>query len=181
MSATVTRRRLLLATVLAATLAATWWASRSGVEGSDEAAAQPVAGSRRAPPPRTATLATEPAAPTDWQPVKRRVWADAPVAQFAAWAPPPPPAPPPAPRVEKVVAPPPPAPVAPPFPYQIIGSLSEGQQMQAFLASPTRSLNVRVGEVIDGQWRVDAVSASGLALTWLPAQIKQQIAFRATP
>ena len=176
MSAKVTQRQLILVVALVSTLAATWWASRSEI---DENAVQPVAGSsRRAPPPRTAITAPEPAAATDWQPVKRAGWAPAPDTQFAAWAPPPPP---PAPRAEKVVAPPPPAPVAPPFPYQIIGSLLEGQQMQAFLASPTRSLNVRAGEVIDGQWRVDAVSASGLALTWLPAQIKQQIAFRATP
>lgn len=171
-------RQGLLGAALVAALAATFWAAQS--DDGAAAAVQPVAGSSRraAPPAAKAASAAEVVMPTDWQPVQRTAWAAPPDAQFAAWAPPPPP---PAPRAVKAPPPPPPVPVAPPFPYQIIGSLVEAGQMQAFLSGPSRSLNVRAGEVIDGQWRVDQVSASGLALTWLPAQIKQQIAFRALP
>ena len=181
----ISTRQWVLGTALVAALAATFWAAQS--DGDDAAAAaQPVAGSsRRAAAPGAVTgagaktaSAAEQLAPTDWQPVQRKPWAAPPDAQFAAWAPPPPPPPPP-----EVKGPPPvpPAPVAPPFPYQIIGSLVESGQTQVFLAGPSRSLNARAGEVIDGQWRVDQVSATGLSLTWLPAQIKQQIAFRALP
>ncbi|CAN5146454.1 hypothetical protein BH11PSE10_BH11PSE10_07440 [soil metagenome] len=173
-------RQWLLGAALVAALGATWWASQSG----DDELVQPVAGSKRraaAPAARAAreAPAEAAAAPTDWQAVQRAAWAAVPDSQFAAWSPPPPP---PAPRVVKAPPVAPPAPVAPPFPYQIIGSLrDQGGQTQAFLSGPSRSLNARVGDVIDGQWRVDQVSASGLALTWLPAQLKQQIALRPIP
>ena len=180
-------RQWLLGAALLASLAATFWAAQTGDD--TAATAQPVAGSSRpaAVPAATAVAKTAAKAasaaevaqlPTDWQPVQRKVWAAPPDGQFAAWAPPPPP---PAPREVKGPPPVPPAPVAPAFPYQIIGSLVQNGQTQAFLASPTRSLNARAGEVIDGQWRVDQVSATGLSLTWLPAQIKQQIALRPIP
>ena len=177
--AEISTRQWVLGAALVAALAATYWAAQSDDDAG--AAVQPVAGSNRraaAPAARAASAADVMLAPTDWQPVQRQVWAAPPDAQFAAWAPPPPP---PAPPEVKGPPPVPPAPVAPPFPYQIIGSLSENGQTQVFLASPTRSLNARVGEVIDGQWRVDQVSATGLSLTWLPAQIKQQIALRPMP
>jgi hypothetical protein len=177
-------RQWVLGAALVASLAATFWAAQS--EDDPAAAAQPVVGSARraavssavAVAVARAASAAEVNAPTDWQPVQRKPWAAPPDAQFAAWAPPPPP---PAPREVKAPPPLPPAPVAPPFPYQIIGSLVESGQTQVFLAGPARSLNVRAGELIDGQWRVDQVSATGMSLTWLPAQIKQQIAFRALP
>lgn len=178
-------RQWVLGVALVASLAATFWAAQSGDD--PAAAVQPVAGnSRRAAVPAAVAVAVVGAAsaadlaqlPTDWQPVQRKVWAAPPDAQFAAWAPPPPPPAPPAVKAPPFVAP---APVAPAFPYQIIGSLVQNGQTQAFLASPTRSLNARAGEVIDGQWRVDQVSATGITLTWLPGQIKQQIAPRALP
>ena len=184
MSGRISRRQGLLAAALLAALGATLWASQSG---DDDGAAKPVAGSSRraATAPAAKALPREAGAAqiqmppvTDWQPVQRPPWAPVAESQFAAWSPPPPP---PAPRVVNSPPPPPAAPVAPAFPYQIIGSLRDGVGTQVFLAGPNRSLNARAGEVIDGQWRVDQVSATGLSLTWLPAQIKQQIAFRALP
>lgn len=178
MSWVISRRQALLAAALLASLGATLWASQSG---DDDGVVQPVAGSsRRAAAPAAKAVPSQASVPTvtDWQPVQRPPWAPVADSQFAAWSPPPPP---PAPRVVNGPPPPPPAPVAPTFPYQIIGSLLDGGSRQIFLAGPNRSLNARAGEVIDGQWRVDQVSATGMSLTWLPAQIKQQIAFRALP
>lgn len=171
-------RQWLLGAALLAALAATFWAAQSDDDAA--AAVQPVAGSNRraAVSVAKAASAADVVAPTDWQPVQRKIWTAPSDSQFAAWAPPPPP---PAPREVKGPPPPPPAPVAPPFPYQIIGSLVENGLAQAFLASPSRSLNARTGDVIDGQWRVDQVSATGIALTWLPGSLKQQIAFKALP
>lgn len=188
---TPNKRQLTLGVALALTLAATLWLAVGGAA-DNNSAAQPVAGHSRAPvltasSSRSATAAgltktttgtkAEAAAPLDWAPVARPAWAQPPAddAQFAAWSPPPPPPAPP------FVAPPPPppaAPQAPPFPYQLIGRLVEGTQAQILLAGPSSTLAVRVGDVVDGQWRVDQINEGGLNLTWLPAKLNQTIVFR---
>jgi hypothetical protein len=191
---TPNKRQLTLGAALALTLAATLWLAASD-EADNHSAAQPVAGNSRAPvlaagtgsSARSSTSTTnaaaqaeakaDAAAPLDWAPVARPAWAQLPAddAQFAAWSPPPPPPAPP------FVAPPPPppaAPQAPPFPYQLIGRLVEGDQAQILLAGPSSTLAVRVGDVVDGQWRVDQINERGLNLTWLPAKLNQTIGFR---
>ncbi len=75
--------------------------------------------------------------------------------------------------------------MAPPVPYQMIGRVVEGAGSQAIevalLAGPNKALSVRRGDVIDGQWRVEQVSTSGVSLTWLPAKLPQNIAFKVVP
>lgn len=167
-------RHWVLAGGLAVSLAATLWAAQSGDE---EAPLQAVAGQRRAAAPGAPSKVAEAPLPVvNWNTVPREPWAPVADTQFAAWSPPAPPPPPPAPP-----PPPPPAPMAPPFPYQLIGRLVEGDQAQALLAGPTRSLAVKAGETIDGQWRVDQISPTGLSLTWLPAKLTQNISFRPMP
>jgi len=184
----VTPRQWLLGGGLAITLAATMWAAQSGDDDGD--AAQAVAGaSRRDVPtadvhadargPNTASAKTttpHDAPVPELHASARAPWPRASDAQFLAWMPPAPPPPPP---------PPPPAPpappVAPPLPYQLIGRLVEDDRPVALLASPTRTLAVHAGDVIDGQWQVDAVNDTGLALTWRPAKLKQVLSFRTTP
>jgi hypothetical protein len=69
--------------------------------------------------------------------------------------------------------------MAPAFPYQLIGRLEEaGGASQVFLSGPARSLSVRAGEVIDGQWRVEGIAPNGLQLLWLPAKLPVNVAFR---
>lgn len=92
------------------------------------------------------------------------------------------------PSAPKVIAPPAPksvtakvnaeptTPQAPNFPYALIGRIDDGAP-QAMLSGPTRSFGVRVNEVIDGQWRVDAVDPQSMSLTWLPGSIKKSISF----
>lgn len=111
---------------------------------------------------------------------QRKAWATPAAAQLLAWSPP---APPPAPPEPTPVAAAAPAPSAPPFPYQLIGRLSEGEEADAvaLLAGATRTVAVRRGEVLDAQWRVDQVQAQTLKLTWLPAQLPVSIAFKAAP
>lgn len=174
-------RHYLMAGALAATVAATLWAAQLGEDNKEEAV-QATAGQRRTTPPvdasRSSVTSSVPAAPapTDWSPIKREAFADVPLEQFAAWQPPPPPPPPPAPP-----APPPPPPTAPAFPYQLIGRLQDGADAasaQAFLSGPQRSLAVRAGDTLDGQWRIEQIGATGLTVTYLPLQLKQTIAFR---
>jgi hypothetical protein len=178
------KRQWLLGLGLALTLAATLWSALS--PDSDEVLAKPVAGERRAaaapayrsatgPASAISTASAEPLVATNWAAVEREPWAVPANAYYAAWAPPPPP---PAPKQVVAPPPPPPEPVAPPFPYQLIGRLVEGNQAQALLAGPQRSLAVKAGDVVDGQWRVDQVTERGLNLTWLPAKLNQIISFK---
>jgi len=169
-------RQLALGGALAVTLAATAWVA---TRPEDEATASVAAPARRPPAVAQAAsaAASAPAAPS------REPWADVTPAQLAAWQPPPPPPPPPAPP--PVAPSPPPPPVAPPAPYLMIGRIVEGEGAKAvevaLLTSPTKAISARRGDVIDGQWRVEQVSSTGVRLTWLPSQIPQNIVFKAAP
>ncbi|MEJ6007978.1 hypothetical protein WG899_20700 [Paucibacter sp. AS339] len=178
------KRRYGLGAALLLSLLATAWVSYQD-DAEPEGLARPVASSRRDPVPASGARTTaaksasevsaEPLTVATWSPPERGAWQTVGDKQLAAWAPPPPPPPP------KVVAPPPapPAPpMAPAFPYQLLGRLVEGEQAQALLAGPNRSLAVKVGDVVDGQWRVDEVHERGINLTWLPAKLPQTLVFR---
>jgi Tfp pilus assembly protein PilP len=56
--------------------------------------------------------------------------------------------------------------------------LTEGQNVRALLATSDRTLAVRVGEEIDGQWRVEQIDSDSLVLTWRPAHLRQTIVFK---
>lgn len=170
-------RQLALGGALAATLAATAWVA---MQPGDEAAV--VAPVRRAATVAAAASAVSASASAPVA-AAREAWAEVPPEQLAAWQPPPPPPPPPA-AAPAPPAPPPP-PTAPPLPYQMIGRVVEGEGAKtvevALLAGPNRALSVKRGDVIDGQWRVEQVSTQGISLTWLPAKLPQNIAFRPIP
>ncbi|UDF35973.1 UNVERIFIED_ORG: hypothetical protein LHJ69_02560 [Shinella sp. XGS7] len=172
-------RQYALAAGLAVAVAATLWAAQ--MEEQESEAPVAVAPTRPAPRPATPAVSTTAPAPAPapaWTLAERAPWPEASGSQLAAWSPPPPPPPPPAAPLQAAVVdtgPPP----APPFPYQLIGRLEEGGvPAQALLASGNRSLSAKAGDVIDGQWRVDSVGPSGLALTWLPGQQTQTLTFR---
>jgi hypothetical protein len=167
-------RRLFVAA--AATLGATVWAALQG----DDAPADPAL------PPRPATSAprathsgrTALEGPASWPAPPgadaRPAWPEPPATALAAWGPPPPPPPPPSPP------PPPPAPPrpvqAPPFPYTVIGRVDDGTPRVMF-SGPQRSFGAKARDVIDGSWRIDAIEARGITLTWLPADIHRTLAF----
>ncbi len=110
----------------------------------------------------------------------------------AAWAsklPPPPPPPKPGPP------PPPPPPVAPPFPYQWVGRWQEPSAAPvaasgadaaarsrdlAVITGPNNTWVVKVGDVIEGQWRIDAVTETSVQVTYLPLSQTQTISMRRT-
>ena len=75
--------------------------------------------------------------------------------------------------------------MAPPLAYQMIGRVVEGEGAKAvevaMLSGPNAVLSVKRGDVIDGQWRVEQVSPTGVSLTWLPAKLPQNIVFRPAP
>ena len=188
-------RRQRLAIAGAITLAATAWAllqpddvAAPAATGRERAGTAPRAagpsparGAQSSAPSSVATIAAAPAPARGWpEPPSadhRAVW-QAGIAQgLAAWNPHPPAPPPPAPPPAPAAAPAPPQ--APPFPYTLIGRLDDGEPC-ALLSGPLRSFGVKATEVIDGQWRVDAVQPQGVTLTWLPGGVKKTLAFGPT-
>ncbi|MBC7663117.1 MAG: hypothetical protein H7276_04840 [Caulobacter sp.] len=167
------RRRLGLAVV--ATLAATVWAATQD-DASPEDANVPSRAATTRTPPRTASTPTALAQAWPDPPAiaERPSWRDALPQGVAAWgpAPPPPVAPPPA-RAAAASAPPQP----PEFPYTLIGRIDDGQPW-AMLSNRERSFGAKASDVIDDVWRVDAIDASGVTLTWLPGGITRILAFR---
>ena len=175
--AAVRRKRLALA--VAATAAATLWTALQPDAPVPElvlrerASTAPNARVSAANTPPRQAAASAPAWPEPGRP--RSDWPAAPARAVAAWAPV---TPPPAAVAQRPAAAASAAdkPVeAPPFPYTLIGRLDDGEA-RALLAGPTRSFGVKASDVIDGQWRVDAVPPRGLALTWLPGGIKKTLA-----
>ncbi|NUA27836.1 hypothetical protein [Cupriavidus basilensis] len=86
----------------------------------------------------------------------------------SSWLPPPAPPAPPAPAL------PPPPPTAPPLPFAYVGALgADVSKEQVFLSSGDRLLIVSLGDVIDGQYRLEAITATGATFTYLPLNVKQ--------
>ncbi len=107
-----------------------------------------------------------------WEPVAApapMALASKPVAMAVA---PTPPSPPPVPQ-----GPPP----VPPFPYQMVGLLEQDGSTSAWLtsgASGSGSTRTVVPEqVLDGRWRVGAISPRGLSVTWLATGQTLQIKY----
>lgn len=73
--------------------------------------------------------------------------------------PPPPPMPPP---------PPPPPPQAPALPFSYMGQWQEGGASTYYLTRGDLPVAVRVGQVLDGAWRLEAVNGTLLNFTYLP-------------
>ncbi|TAK88738.1 MAG: hypothetical protein EPO09_17735 [Aquabacterium sp.] len=103
----------------------------------------------------------------------------------------PPPQPPIRQRVEEVAPPPPPPPMAPRFPHAWVGRFNDDAPLQAassasapppvaraVLTSPQSTWVVRVGDVIEGQWRIDRIQDRTMSLTYLPLQQQQTVVMR---
>lgn len=144
----------------------------------DAATAVPVRRTANAAPSaaKTARTTTERAWPSPPSASGTLQWSGLPRPALAAWGPP---APPPAPPVNAAPAGPV-IPQAPAFPYTLIGRLEESGVSRALLAGPVRTIDARAGDLIDGQWRVDAVLPDGVQITWMPGGQRQILNYRPT-
>jgi hypothetical protein len=88
-----------------------------------------------------------------------------------SWYVPPPPPPPPPPAKPL----PPPAPTAPPLPFTYLGQYQDSDKPIILLVKQDRIYTVKVGEVIEGTYRVEGIAGATLTLTYLPLNIKQTI------
>lgn len=69
----------------------------------------------------------------------------------------------------------PPAPTAPPLPFTVIGSMSEGGDQKYFLRYAERSFVIQVGDTLLEQYRVEAIEGSKLMLRYLPLDQLQSL------
>jgi len=167
-------RPVILILALAATLGATLWAAltpdreappakavRPGPAGGNAGAAASAGG-------ETAPVAPPPLTPERF---RRAPLAEQPAPQVAlAWGPPPPPPPP---KMSKGYKPPPPPPPA--LPFKSIGRMEEGGAVTAFLLGTDRTYAVRTGDTIDGNYRVEEVTARHVVFTFLPLKARQEL------
>ena len=89
------------------------------------------------------------------------------------------PPPPPPPVVTAPVAPA--QPVAPPLPYQFIGTYQpNGQPQVLFLSNGDRVYDVHVGDTLDNTYSIDSFSNGVLVFTYKPLNQKQELVAGAT-
>ena len=162
------RRWAVLMTALVLTLAAIYFgpAPAEVVEVSD----------RRLPVPNAASAARVPAAEyapvfeeeASTDPFEKRGWAEPPLPEPAPVAAPTP--------VERTVAPvvvEPPGP--PPLPYRYVGSFSDDGGSVIYLARGDVAVVARVGETLDGTYKVGALQARGIEFEHLSTGTKQTL------
>ena len=80
------------------------------------------------------------------------------------YVPPPPP---------KPLPPPPPSP--PPMPYAYMGKLVEDGQLTVFLTKQDRNYVVKVGETLDGMYKIESVTPVMMTMVYLPLNMKQTL------
>lgn len=160
-------RRQLLGVALLITLAASWWASE--IDENPDSPSSPRKAAHRLPAPMSteridlARLNARPTADVAGRSsdLPRAVVANLfPVVSFE---PPPPP-----PSVQK--------PVAPPLPFRYSGMLEDSGNTLVFLADGAQMRTVRAGDLLDGRYRVTAVTRSRIDFIYLPLNESQSLA-----
>lgn len=156
---TAARRKIILGLALALTAAAALW---------------PLPEDESAPAPRKARDAAKSAPASTGLPALPRLADNAATAADEApagnlfpaqtWMPPPPP-------VSEQAA----APVAPPLPFRFGGRYVEGGQTMVFLIEGERVHSVRLGDTINAAYRIDAIEAAAVQLTYLPLNTRQSL------
>ena len=81
-----------------------------------------------------------------------------------SWAPPP---------VVREAPPPPPPPSAPPFPYTYIGKIIQDGVPTVYLARQENNFAVKVGDTLEGNYRVEQINGAAMTLLYLPLNMKQ--------
>src|SRR5712692_3796892 len=72
-----------------------------------------------------------------------------------------------------------PAPVAPPLPFRFAGQLHRDSGIEVYLARGEEIFPVKEGDTLDGQYKVDSVSATEVSFVHLPTGTRQTMQFSA--
>jgi len=73
----------------------------------------------------------------------------------------------------------PPAPVAPPLPFRFAGQFHRDSGIEVYLARGEEIFPVKEGDTLDGQYKVDSVSAAEVSFVHLPSGTRQTMQFSA--
>ncbi len=154
-------RHLLLAAALGATLLVVFLGGSENetTEEADIVAAVEHPADRAAQPASPTTVATTVA-------TSEQRMHDSATDLFAPrdWNPPPPP-------VEVKPA----KPEAPPLPYRYLGRWEENGALTMILGHGDLSIPVRSGQTLDGQWRIDRITARRIDFTFLPRKTRAHL------
>jgi hypothetical protein len=85
-----------------------------------------------------------------------------------SFAPPPPP-------VQQAVAAAPQPPTAPPLPFAYAGKLTQEGRTEVFVLRGEELISIAAGQKLDADYRVDAISESQIAFTYLPLKMRQSL------
>jgi hypothetical protein len=66
-------------------------------------------------------------------------------------------------------------PSAPPLPFRYAGRLTQNGTTEVFVARGEELIAIAPGQAIDGEYRVDAISASRIGFTYLPLKTQQSL------
>jgi hypothetical protein len=80
-------------------------------------------------------------------------------------------APPPTPQAQAAAEPP----SAPPLPFAYAGKLTQDGRTETFVLRGDELISIAAGHKIDEHYRVDAISASSIAFTYLPLKMRQSL------
>ena len=83
------------------------------------------------------------------------------------------------PRPKPAAIPAPPVPVAPPLPFRFAGQFHRESGMEVYVARGEEIFPVKLGETLDGQYKVDSVSATEVSFVHLPSGTRQTLQFSA--
>src|SRR5712692_3822414 len=72
-----------------------------------------------------------------------------------------------------------PDPVAPPLPFRFAGQLHRDSGIEVYLARGEEIFTVKEGDTLDGQYRIDSVSATEVSFVHLPTGTRQTMQFSA--
>jgi hypothetical protein len=70
---------------------------------------------------------------------------------------------------------PPPKPVAPPLPFTYMGKMEENGELTVFLTKGDVPYVAKVGDVLEGQYRVDSIHPPMIEFTYIPLGQKQTL------
>ncbi|WP_343731843.1 hypothetical protein [Duganella sp.] len=79
--------------------------------------------------------------------------------------------------VTAVSAEPAPPPGPPPLPFRFVGSLKDGNDQLVYLARGDEAMVARMGEVLEGTYKVTLISATHMEFEHVPTGQKQVLAF----
>jgi hypothetical protein len=165
------QRRLLLGIALVGSLLATRWVASQEEPAPDKRHANEAEQVKAAAAPTRAAASVQ-AAPVEELMIDRLNRAKVePSAdnlfETNTWQPPPP-------RITAKPSPPPP-PTPPALPFSYFGKMSEDGRTIVFLNATDRSYAVRVGDVLEGRYKVEDIGDRSLVLTYLPLQQQQTL------